>query len=497
MVDSNEPSTIDYPPSTKNCQSSFAPYLLMFLNRTRELDFLNSRYARLGAEFVVLYGRRRVGKSALVYEWCQGKPFLYFFAARLPDAVLLREFSQEVAKALGQPDRTFSDWSSAFLALAELAREQRFVVVIDEYPYLADSSPGLSTVLQRAWDTVLQHTKIFLCLTGSNHSVMRRELLDGQAPLYRRHTWAYELQPLQPSDYRAFFPKDSAEQIIETYSVLGGMPRNLMTINRETPLLRNVNREILNPAGSLFNEVTLLLHEELKGEVDVYTRVLEAIAIGAHSRQEIAAANQTTLPATQHYLNELLAIGILEHRRPLSRVQEQNLQGRYHILDPFLRFWHRWVAPHRRLLEINQRQDETLSEIRIQLPQIVAPIWESIARQYLLIASGQGQIPFAVQEVGSWWNRNAQIDVVGVNRYMHQVIFGEVRWRAQAVTQKDVDLLIEKGLRWLHGDTARWDVHYVFFARSFTMPVKEIAAAHDENVHCFLPEDVTQWVNQA
>jgi len=280
---------------------------IMFLNRTRELTFLDSRFARPGAEFVVMYGRRRVGKSSLIYHWCQGKLAIYFFAARLPDAVLLREFSQEIAKALGQPERSFADWSSAFLALAELASEQRFVVVIDEYPYLADSSPGLSTVLQRAWDTVLQHTKLFLCLTGSNHSVMRRELLDGQAPLYRRHTWAYELNPLQPSDYRAFFPNYNAEQVIEAYAILGGMPRNLVTINRESPLLRNVRNEILTPSGSLFNEVTLLLHEELKGEVDVYTRVLEAIANGAHSRQEIAAVNQTTLAATQHYLNELLA----------------------------------------------------------------------------------------------------------------------------------------------------------------------------------------------
>jgi AAA+ ATPase superfamily predicted ATPase len=461
-------------------------HTIMFLNRSRELSFLDNRYARPAAEFVVMYGRRRVGKSSLLYEWCQGKPFLYFFAARLPEAVLLHEFSQQVAQALGQPERSFPDWSALFSALAELGREQRFIVVIDEYPYLADSSPGLSTVLQRAWDTTLQYTKLFLCLAGSNHSVMRRELLDGHAPLYRRHTWAFELQPLQPSDYRAFFPTYSAQQMIEAYAVLGGMPRNLVTINRETSLLRNVTNEILDPAGSLFNEVPLLLHEELKGEVDSYSRVLEVIASGAHTRHEIAALNQTTLSATQHYLNELLAIGILEHRRPLSRLQEQRQQGTYHILDPFLRFWHRWVAPQRRLLEINQRQSETLSEIRNQLPQIVAPIWEMVARQHLLVASGQGQIPFAVQEVGSWWARNAQVDLVGVNRYTRQVVFGEVRWRSTAVTQKDVDVLMEKSLLWLHGDSARWEVHYAFFAKAFTDTVDA-----DDFVHCFLPEDVT------
>ncbi|MFQ5436295.1 MAG: ATP-binding protein, partial [Anaerolineae bacterium] len=122
----------------------------MLLNRTRELAYLDNRYQRPGAEFAVLFGRRRVGKTTLIYEWCRDKPALYFFAARLPDHVLLHEFSQAVAQALDQPERTFSDWSQLLLALAELGRAERFIVVIDEYPYLADAVQGFSTLLQRA-----------------------------------------------------------------------------------------------------------------------------------------------------------------------------------------------------------------------------------------------------------------------------------------------------------------------------------------------------------
>ncbi|MCX7670479.1 MAG: ATP-binding protein, partial [Anaerolineae bacterium] len=349
----------------------------MFRNRQRELSYLERRYARSGAEFAVLYGRRRVGKSSLIYEWCRDKPHLYFFAARLPGQVLLHEFGGQLADALGQPGRVFADWDSALLALADLARERRFVVVIDEYPYLADSVPGFSTLLQRAWDTVLQHTNLFLCLTGSTYSVMRREILDGAAPLYRRHTWAYELLPLQPSDLRAFFPALNAEQLIETYAVLGGMPRNLLAFDPERSLMRNIEREILDPAGNLFSEVRLLLHEELKGEVDAFSRVLAAIAAGNHQRQAIAAATNLTLASAQHYLNDLITNGLVEHRLPLSRVREEGRAGTYHIVDPFLRFWHRWVAPQRALLEIGQRQAETLSDIRNNLPYIVAPVWEA------------------------------------------------------------------------------------------------------------------------
>jgi len=253
-------------------------------------------------------------------------------------------------------------------------------------------------------------------------------------------------------------------------------------------LLRNIEREILNPAGSLFNEVRLLLHEELKGEVDAFSRVLASIAAGNHQRQEIAAAANLTLASTQHYLDDLLANGLIEHRLPLSRLRDEGRQGTYHILDPFLRFWHRWLAPHRALLEIGQRQAETLSEIRNSLPYVVAPVWETIARNHLLVASGRGQIPFAVQEVGSWWARGAQIDVVGVNRSERRVIFGEVRWRATGVTSVDLDELIEKGLLWLKGDSARWDVHYAFFARSFGQVRAE--NIDEDRLHLFTPGDV-------
>ncbi|MBX7236417.1 MAG: ATP-binding protein [Caldilineales bacterium] len=461
----------------------------MFRNRQRELGYLESRYARPGAEFAVLYGRRRVGKSSLIYEWCREKPHLYFFAARLPGQALLHEFGRQLAAALGQPERTFANWDSALFALAELAGEQRFVVVIDEYPYLADSVPGFSTLLQRAWDTVLQHTRLFLCLTGSTFSVVRREILDGSAPLYRRHTWAYELMPLQPSDLAAFFPDLDAEQLIETYAVLGGMPRNLLSFAPELSLMRNIGREILDPSGGLFSEVRLLLHEELKGEVDAYGRVLAALAAGHHRRQDAAAAANLTLASLQHYLNDLVTNGLVEHRLPLNREREDGRLGAYHILDPFLRFWHRWIAPHRALLEIGQRQDETLSEIRNNLPYIVAPVWESLARQHLLTASGRGQIPFSVQEVGSWWARGAQVDLVGVNRADHRVVFGEARWRSTPVTTADLKALMEKGLLWLRGDTARWDVHYAFFARNLGQI--ETAGMDEENIHLFTPEDVT------
>ena len=196
----------------------------MFLNRTRELGYLSERYAAGRAEIVVLYGRRRVGKSALLFEWSEGKPCIFFFARRADKATLLGEFSRAIRTfstnspsapegPSGTPDDfTYPSWGAAFSVLAELATERRLVIILDEFPYLVEADPELPTLLQREWDLHLQHTQIFLVLSGSIQSVIQQQVLDPTAPLYRRHTWPFELKPLTLADLPAFFPRYTAEQ---------------------------------------------------------------------------------------------------------------------------------------------------------------------------------------------------------------------------------------------------------------------------------------------
>ena len=272
----------------------------MFLNRTRELGYLSERYAAGRAEIVVLYGRRRVGKSALLFEWSEGKPCIFFFARRADKATLLGEFSRAIrtfsTNSPGAPegpsgtpdDFTYPSWGAAFSALAELAAERRLIVVLDEFPYLVEADPELPTLLQREWDLRLQHTQIFLVLSGSIQSVIQQQVLDPTAPLYRRHTWPFELKPLTLADLPAFFPRYTAEQLVETFAVLGGMPYYLVSVDPQVGLLTNIKRHILAPQGSLFAEVRLQLHEELRGDIEDSLAILRAIAGGAHRRADIA-----------------------------------------------------------------------------------------------------------------------------------------------------------------------------------------------------------------
>jgi AAA+ ATPase superfamily predicted ATPase len=469
----------------------------MLYNRQRELGYLDTRYASKRAELVVLYGRRRIGKTTLMHHWVQDKPHLFFFATQDDNATLLRRFSQLIEQAAGHSDGNLDpafacpDWETALHALVSLARERRFAVVIDEFPRLVAAHAPIASYLQMVWDMALQHTQIFLVLTGSLLSVMRQQVLDPDAPLYLRHTWPFELKPLTVTDLAAFFPDYSPDALVETYAVLGGMPYYVISVDPEVDLLTNIRQAILEPTGSLFNEIPLQLHLELQGmDIPLYMRVLRAIARGAHTRAEIAQEAALQGKNLSHYLLTLQEMGLVVAQRPLERGRGEQRWARYHLQDPFLRFWQRFVAPRQAELEIGHGQEALWHEMRHQLPHVVAPVWEHIARWHLLSRARQEGLP-PVAEVGSWWSRQAQIDVVGVDRHSRSVVFGEARWRQEPCTRRDLERLMEQGQRWLRGSDAHWDVHYAIYARNLA-PGLQALGEGERNVHLFTPTEVVK-----
>lgn len=464
----------------------------MLRNRERELGYLDTRYASRRAEMVVLYGRRRVGKTALAYHWVQDKPHLFFFATQDDAATLLRRFSHLIRQTAGEspePAFTYPDWETALRALVPLAGERRFVVVVDEFPRLVAAYPPITSYLQMVWDLELQHTQVFLILTGSLLSVMRQQVLDPEAPLYLRHTWPFELKPLTVADLPAFFPSYAPDEVVETYAVLGGMPYYLISVDPTVDLLTNIRRAILEPTGPLFNEIPLQLHLEMRGmDIPLYRRILRAIAEGAHTRAEIMQAAALDGKNLSHYLLTLQETGLVSVEQPLERSRGQQRWARYHLQDPFLRFWHRFVAPRQAELEIGHGQEATWHEIRLQMPHVVAPIWEQVARWHLLRSARQGGLP-PISEAGSWWSAQAQIDVVGVDRHSRLVVFGDARWRQEPFTPRDLERLMERGQRWLRGSDVRWDVHYAVYVRN-PAPTLRTLAEQERNVHVFTPAEV-------
>lgn len=471
----------------------------MLLNRVRELAYLDKRYASRRAELVVLYGRRRVGKTSLVHHWVQDKPNIFFFATDDDTATLLHRFSQEIERVAGrQVELSFSypDWESGLKALTKLPQEidqqhkSRLVVVIDEFPRVVAAYPPIASYLQMVWDMELQHTNIFMVLTGSLMSVMDQQVLAHEAPLYLRYTWPYELKPLNVADLSAFFPKYNPSALIETYAIFGGIPYNLIAADPEKDLLTNVRETILEPTGSLFNEVPLQLHLDMHGlDIISYMSILRAIAGGAHTRAEITQAAGLNGKSLAHYFDKLQELGYIEARKPLERANaKQNRWSRYHLKDPFLRFWQRFVSPRQGELEINHGQEAVWHQIRLQMPQIVAPVWEQVARWHLLNHKDRGTLP-VLNEVGSWWNAKAQIDAVGIDRNTRTVAFSEVRWRQEPFAQNDLEKLFDRGNRWIAGTDAHWDVHHAIYARNATQSIVEQVES-ERTLHLFTPDDV-------
>jgi len=466
----------------------------MFVNRERELEALEARYKSDRAEFVVLTGRRRVGKTALLTAFARGKRALCFTAYLDSEASQLRRLSRLVRK-LEQPhfepppDFTYGTWEALFQTIGALAAEERLLVIFDEWPYLSGSSPRLASVLQHVWDTTLQHTRLMLVLSGSYISIMERDILGHRAPLYGRRTAQLVLRPLEVWDAAAFFPGYSSEEVIETYAVVGGMPGYLLQFSDRYSLWENLRRAVFRRDGFLYNEPDLLLREELR-EPRLYAAILRAIAEGHHQLNAISrSAGIADRATTTRYLDTLRGLGLVEHRRPLGPRPSPRGWGSWHLADPYLRFWGRWILPYTTQIEFGEVEQLIQEALRPNWDRFVAVTWEEIARRHLYFLAGQGALPFWPEEVGSWWSRQAQIDLVAVHRARRNAILGEVRWRREKMGLRELEDLQARARLWL-GQERGWELWYVLYSRAgFTEELLK-RAEEDPHLLLFTPSDV-------
>jgi hypothetical protein len=466
----------------------------LFVNRERELRALEARYRSERAELVILTGRRRVGKTALLAAFAKGKRALRFTAyldseesqlRRLSG--LLRRFEQPEIEP--PPDFTYGTWEVLFQTMGALAATERLLVILDEWPYLSGSSPRLASVLQHIWDERLQHTRLMLVLSGSYISIMERDILGQRAPLYGRRTAQLLLRPLEVWDAAAFFPSYSPEEVIEAYAVVGGMPGYLLQFSEKADLWTNLRRAVFNCDSFLYNEPDLLLREELR-EPRLYAAILRAIAEGNHKVNDITrAAGLADRATASRYLDTLRGMGLVEHRRPVGPRPSPRGWGSWHLVDPFLRFWGRWILPYTTQIEFGEAEMLIQEKLRPGWDRFVAITWEELARRHLYLLAGKGKLPFWPEEVGSWWSRGAQIDIVVVHRARRCAILGEVRWRREKMSAVDLEDLQARARLWL-GDERGWKLWYILYSRSgFTDELLALASS-EPHLLLFTPLDV-------
>ncbi|MBK7644548.1 MAG: ATP-binding protein [Planctomycetes bacterium] len=331
----------------------------MFLGRDRELAFLEELHDSGKPELFVLYGRRRVGKTELLQQFCGSRRAVYFLAAQVREKDNLRAFRDALAAALDDAmlaNVEFPDWTAALNVAAERAKDQRLVVVLDEFPYLCEGTKGLTSQLQRFWDTRGKRSELLLVLCGSQVSFMENEVLAERSPLFGRRTAQRRLEPLSPMDALGFFPEWKVRERVLAYAILGGMPAYLRRFETGRTLAENVYRECLRPEGYLFDEVQFLLKSELTTPA-TYNSILAAIARGCDKVGDIALAVGVDSTTANKYLTTLRELQLVDREVPLTDPDPlRSRKGSYRIADRFLAFHFRHIQPHGSMIHAGRGQ---------------------------------------------------------------------------------------------------------------------------------------------
>ena len=326
----------------------------MFVGRQAELGVLEELAESGNPELYVLFGRRRVGKTELLQQFCRGTRAVYFLGAEVREKDNLRAFRDALAEGLDDPlarSVVFADWTSALQFVGERAKDERLVVVLDEFPYLCESSPGLPSEIQRFWDTRAKKTRLMLVLCGSQISFMEQEVLAERSPLFGRRTAQRRLEPLGPTDALSFFPKWPLRDRVLAYAILGGMPAYLRRFEDHRSLQENLLRECFRPEGYLFDEVQFLLRSELSNPA-TYNSILAAVARDVDKLGDIALSVGVDSTHANKYLSTLRELRLVDRDVPLTDPDPlRSRKGTYRIADRFLAFHFRHIHPRAGMIQ--------------------------------------------------------------------------------------------------------------------------------------------------
>lgn len=407
----------------------------MFIGRTRELAQLQEAFESPRAALVPIYGRRRVGKSELILKFMADRPGIYHLGQQSPPAIQVRAFLAQASRALNMPllaELRTTHWQDALLTVTEQWRlanpNAKLIVALDEFQWMAAASPELPAVLQACWDRHWRPSgNVMLLLCGSYLGFMEREVLGKESPLFGRRTAQIQLQPFGYLEAARFFGRWGAVERAKAYFIVGGLPQYLLCLDDSTSIRANIQRQLLDEFAPLFQEPSFLLREELR-DVAPYHAVLFAVANTAQTVGEIAAAAHLPERNLHYYLEQLSSLGFVRRRYPLDAARPNPKQVRFGIDDPLLQFWFRYVFPNTSLLRSAGASQVFQERIRPTLDAWFGHRFEKLCREALpLIYANEGID--AGFEVGEFWSRETQIDVVGL-RDDDWTDLGECKWGA-------------------------------------------------------------------
>ena len=389
----------------------------MFIGREAELKFLQDKYTEERGQFIVLYGRRRVGKTETLREFCKDKPHVFFSCTQTTDLVQLRNFSNRMFKE-DIPAKNyiseFADWEKAFRAVLDLPYgNQKKLLVIDEFPYMCRGNKSIPSILQNLWDAELRDRNVMIILCGSAMSFIEKELLSEKNPLYGRATGIYKMREMGFYDAVKFFPEYSDRDKVLTYAALGGIPHYLRQWNPKLSVDENIKRNILTKGCILYSEVEFLLHQELR-ETPIYNSIIEAVALGNTKLNDISQKSLLEDTAkTSVYLKNLIELGIVEREFSVdAKIKERANSGRgtYRLTDNFFRFWYAFGFANYSQLEDGDVDGVYEYVVKPALHEFASFAFEDVCREFVRMLQKKNELPFRYSKMGRWMGKTTVRD---------------------------------------------------------------------------------------
>ena len=450
----------------------------MFVNRKAELAHLDEALGNIhrgNAQLVMMYGRRRVGKTSLLRHWAEksGLAYIYWAADKEPPALQRRSFTAVATQMPASYAPQFDNWDALWewfaAQLLEAGGPQ--IVILDEISYASEADFSIITAIQRAWEAYLRHSQVLLVLGGSHVKTME-SLGAANSPLHGLLTSQTQLQPLDYSAIRIFFPTWPAAERIKLYSIVGGIPSYLSWLDPSRTLDQNLEERIFSNGGMFIAEPQMLLYDELR-ELNTYLSILRAIADGQHTLTEISNACLISRTNLTVYLARLLEMQLIDRRLPITipkEMRHRSKRGRYHLTDAYFRFYFRFIVSQQ---QAGYQLPTLLRRARQELDQFAGVGFERVVREWLLAQTDTSILPFVPDEVGSHWSRLTRVDVVGVKWDTKEVLLAACHWEKHAVPLQQIKQLIRKGSRVrpdLPNNGSGWTIRFALFSRSGLSP---------------------------
>ncbi len=446
-----------------------------FIGREYEMKTLERLYIENTFQFIVMYGRRRVGKTRLLSEFCKNKNSIFFVAEEYNEKIALEKFSRKILEHYDMSEfmSSFESWEKAFLFIHKKAQEDPLVLVIDEFPYIAMANKSIPSLLQNLIDHTLKDSKLFLIICGSSMSFMEKDVLSYKSPLYGRRTSQMKIEPFDFFDSVKFFPSYSIENKIISYGVVGGIPQYLQKFKESFSIDDNIKNNLLEKSSYLHEEPLNLLKQELR-EPALYNSIIESIATGSSRLNDIATKVGEDSSKCSNYLKALVELEIIEKEIPIGE-KATSKKTLYSIKDSLFRFWYRYIFTNSTLIEQEMIEYVYEKKIKPDLSDFLGNTFEKVCVDYLKHKNKKMELPFVFEKIGRWWGNNPikkrqeEIDILAVDK--NTALVGECKWRNELLNMNVVNSLIEKSQALNYENK-----YYIYFSKSgFTEEVKNFS----------------------